>query len=400
MKSNHELIKAFSDLFQENIEERNLLEIDLERITDMLEEDSIGLTLYLFFFPTENTKEQNLKDKFWFEKYNASDKYSEYKFAVDLINTYSSYKKDKSKEKFNFNIKKLVDKFEDYKMISSFVELVKERADLFEFIVSYLIQDKDYFVSFFKFNHKSIPDDIHNQSFYDKLEIKLQKLKIEDLIQKMEEYDKKLKNKSIQHDKKINELNTENDKKINELNSKITELKKNFAELSKRMDKIELRDTIKMSYRYLYNVLYYRLTPEKEYKKKFREKLSEIKKILSESKFRRFKYLLDFINDIEFEVVNQLNSEAHSENKHRKIENISKYLQSSCKANLQMVVDFFKSMPNINDFIDLNILYYHNPQKAENEFKKKMIMMKYVKIYLKTKNDCDLFFFVIILFHC
>lgn len=386
MKSNHELNKAFSDLFHEKIEEGNLLEVALEKMTERIDEENIDLIIYLFFFPSENTKEQNEKDKFWFQKYNVSENYNEYTFAVDLINAYSSYKKDKSKEKFNTNIKKLVDKFEDYKKISSFVELVKERADLLEFIVSYLIQDKDYFVSSFKFNHKSIPEDIHNQSFYDKLETKLQKLKIEDLTQKMEEYDKKLTKQSIQHDKKINELNAQNDEKINELNSKIIELKNNVAELSKRLDKIELSDTIKMSYRYLYNVLYYRLTPKEEYKNKFREQLRETKMILSKSEFGQYKYLLDFINDIEFGVVNQLNAEAHSKNKYRKIENIKKYLRNSCGADLQKVVDFFKSMPNINDFIDLNILYYHNPQKAENEFIKNNDYEEIYKILFENEK--------------
>ena len=386
MKSNHELIQAFSNLFQNNIEERNLFNFVLERIPDMLDTDSIDLTILLFFSPTENTKEQNVEDKFWFQKYNVSDDYNEYQFAVDLINIYSNYKNNKSKEQFYSNIKMLVDKFGDYKMISSFVDLVKEKVDLFEFIVSYLIQDKDYFVSFFKFNLKTIPDDIQNQSFYDKLEFKLEKLKNEELTQKMEEFDKKLKEQSTQHDKKINELNSKHDKKIDQLNLKITELNNNVVELSKRIDKIELRDTIKMSYRYLYNILYYGLTPNKKYQKNFWEQLSEIKNILSETKFKQYNYLLDFINDIEFGVVSQLNSEAHSPNKYRKIENINKYLQKSCKADLQKVVDFFKSMPNINDFIDLNILYYHNPQKAESEFKQNNNYDEIYKKLFETKK--------------
>ena len=386
MKSNHELIQAFSNLFQNNIDERNLFNFVSERIPDMLDTDSIDLTILLFFSPTENTKEQNVEDKFWFQKYNVSDDYNEYQFAVDLINIYSNYKNNKSKEQFYSNIKMLVDKFGDYKMISSFVDLVKEKVDLFEFIVSYLIQDKDYFVSFFKFNLKTIPDDIQNQSFYDKLEFKLEKLKNEELTQKMEEFDKKLKEQSTQHDKKINELNSEHDKKIDQLNLKITELNNNVVELSKRIDKIELRDTIKMSYRYLYNILYYGLTPNKKYQKNFWEQLSEIKNILSETKFKQYNYLLAFIDDIEFGVVSQLNSEAHSPNKYRKIENINKYLQKSCKADLQKVVDFFKSMPNINDFIDLNILYYHNPQKAESEFKQNNNYDEIYKQLFETKK--------------
>ena len=257
-----------------------MLKVVEERMTEMLQEDSIDFTIYLYFFPSENTKEQNEKDKFWFQKYNSSDCYNEYKFTVDLINAYSSYKKDKLKEKFNASIEKLVDKFKNYKMISSFVELVKERVDLFEFIVSYLIQDKDYFVSFFKFDLKSIPDDIHNQSFYDKIQINFQNQKIQEMAQKIkemaqkiEELDKILKQQSIQYDKKFNEQSLE------------------ISKLKNRLDKIELRDTIKMSFKYLYNVLYFRLTPQAEYKREFWEQLVEIKKILSEPEFNQFNYL-------------------------------------------------------------------------------------------------------------
>jgi len=73
-----------------------------------------------------------------------------------------------------------------------------------------------------------------------------------------------------------------------------------------------------MSLRYLYNVLYYRLKPQNEYKKIFWEQLNEIKMILSYPKFKQFNYLLTFINDIQFGVTNHLNSEAHSENKQKK----------------------------------------------------------------------------------
>ena len=366
MKQNVALAKEFSNLFQENIEESNLLKFVEERMIEMLQEDSIDFTIYLYFFLSENTKEQIEKDKFWFQKYNSSDCYNEYKFAVDLINAYSSYKKDKLKEKFNVSIEKLVDKFKNYKMISSFVELVKERVDLFEFIVSYLIQDKDYFVSFFKFDLKSIPDNIHNQSFYNKIQINFQNQKIQEMTQiikemaqKIEEHDKILKQQSIQYDKKFNEQSSE-----------ISELKNNVDELCKRLDKIELQDTITMSFKYLYNVLYFRLTPQSEYKREFWEQLVEIKKILSEPEFNQFNYLLVFINDIEFGIMEHLNTETHSPIKHRKIQNIYKYLQTYCNANLKQVVDFFERMPNINDFINLNIIYYHNPNKADSEFRK------------------------------
>jgi len=64
MKSNLALNKAFSNLFQRNIGENNLLVVVKERLEEMLLEDSIDLIIYLFFFPSENTKEQNVNGKF------------------------------------------------------------------------------------------------------------------------------------------------------------------------------------------------------------------------------------------------------------------------------------------------------------------------------------------------
>ena len=76
------------------------------------------------------------------------------------------------------------------------------------------------------------------------------------------------------YDKQLKELNSQHDKKINELNSEINKLKYNVSELSKRMDKIELRDTIKMPFRYLYKFFCYRLTPQNKYKREIWEQLS------------------------------------------------------------------------------------------------------------------------------
>ena len=50
MKSNLALNKAFSNLFQRNIGENNLLVVVKERLEEMLLEDSIDLIIYLFFF--------------------------------------------------------------------------------------------------------------------------------------------------------------------------------------------------------------------------------------------------------------------------------------------------------------------------------------------------------------
>ena len=38
--------------------------------------------------------------------------------------------------------------------------------------------------------------------------------------------------------------------------------------------------------------------------------------------------------------------------------------------NYDKVVKFFKGLPRVNEFINLNILYFVNPERADQEFEK------------------------------
>ena len=147
-------------------------------------------------------------------------------------------------------------------------------------------------------------------------------------------------------------------------------MKSELKDLQERVEKIELRDTIKISMIYLYNILHNQFNSSRKKKDMYSDKLDEMLEILKDKRFKKFSFLETFIKDIRFGVIQTLNVEAHSIRK-RNLENITKYLQSTCNARLSDVVTFLKKLPNLDLFIELNLLYFKNPAKAEEIFLKK-----------------------------
>jgi len=148
-------------------------------------------------------------------------------------------------------------------------------------------------------------------------------------------------------------------------------LKADIEELQKRMDKIDLRDTIKYCIKYLYKILRSKFTEMKEVNN-FWEEIKEIKMILSRKEFKQFQYINDFIDDIDFTGLNSLNTATHNASlKKRKIEDIKKYLENNSMTNYDNVVKFFRNLPNVYDFIELYLMFYISPEKAETEFQSK-----------------------------
>ena len=67
---------------------------------------------------------------------------------------------------------------------------------------------------------------------------------------------------------------------IQNLNTEVTTLRVENVEIKERLDKIDLRDTIKMSFKYLYNILRTKFNTEPE-ANNFWGQTQQIKKILS-----------------------------------------------------------------------------------------------------------------------
>ena len=186
---------------------------------------------------------------------------------------------------------------------------------------------------------------------------------------------KALQEDTIKQDSKIKALQEEKDsqfnvlkKRQNDTNSQLKNIKDNrekiearlkvlendeiklkddIAELQNRVDKLELRDTIKLCIKNLYKILSSKFKGMKEVNSSW-EEIEEIKKILSQDEFKQFQYINDFIDDIDFIGLNPLNTTTHNSSlKKGKIEDSKKYLDNNFIMNYNKVVQFFKKLPNI-----------------------------------------------------
>ena len=340
-------------------------------------DDIIIFHMFLYFFPFDNCMEQN-KDCFWFEKYRKEGVFTEYDFAIELLDSFNDYLKIKSSDLFNERIKLIVKKLGDYKNVRNFLRLINPHANLYVWIVAYLTKDNKYF-QLISEKQNIIPKEFQNDQWIINVgNLLLEKsfnfysLENAQLMEKINSIhnliDLKDKNNIIIFDKLKDEIQSVKEKE-NENEKKISSLKSEIKDLHERVEKIELRDTIKISMTYLYNILHNKMNSSGKKMEKYTDKLDEMLEILKDKKFEKFMFLKTFIEDIRFGVIHNLNIEAHPI-KERNLENITKYLQSSCNARLSDVVQFLKKLPKLDLFIELNLIYFKNPVKAEDIFLK------------------------------
>ena len=157
---------------------------------------------------------------------------------------------------------------------------------------------------------------------------------------------------------------------------------KKMNEITERLEKIDLRDTVKMSLRYLYKVLYSKYGNEMAKVTKILDQINEVAKILSKPEFKKFEFISKFIQVIDFDRLVLLNHVAHDSTKdNRNFSDIKKYLQTYSNEDLEYVSKFLKELPFINYFINLNLMFYHAPEKIDQEFQKKKT---YSEIYAEV----------------
>jgi hypothetical protein len=322
---------------------------------------------------------------FWFENYRKEGVFTEYNFAIELLDIFDEYLKIKSTDLFKDHIKLVVEKLGDYKNVRNFVKLIPHE-NLFAWIVAYLTKDNKYF-QLISDKQNIIPKEFQKDQWIINVgSILLEKtfnfycLENARLIDKNNSIVNTIvlndKRNQIMIDKLLEEIHSIKEK-LDEVQKTNSSLENGLKDLQERVAKIELRDTIKLSMTYLYNILHYKFNSSEGKKDKYSDKLNEMLKILEDKKPRKFNLLKSFIEDIQFGVINKLNEEAHPVKK-RNLEDITKYLQSSCNTSLREVVEFLKKLPNLDLFIELNVLYFKNPAKAENLFLEKQ---SYEKAY-------------------
>ena len=322
---------------------------------ELSDKDNTAFNVSLYLFPM-NASEKNTKD-FWFQKYKDDNRYDEFDFAFDVLRNYILYISEKDTKAFNSRIILNARKFGNYKFFSDFLSAVLDYVDELMAIGAYLTKDALYFENFLEL--KVSPEKIQTSDF------------ISDIKKQI-----RFKKEYYKITRKYNELlnfvqNSESRKNgiIQNLNKEVINLKEQINELRIRLDKIDLRDTINMSFKYLYNILRTKFNTE-DYANNFWDQVREIKKILSRKEYSKYDFIIRFIDDMEFTQLTDLNKAAHhSEGKKRKFSDIKKYMQYTSNDDLNKVVEFFNALPNIDDFIQLHLSHFFNPWKAEEKFK-------------------------------
>ena len=427
---NELLNKAFKTSNKSYDHGKDNIQLCQKYFTDLAKDnDDITLRVYLYFFPVTSLMEEN-SEEFWFTKYKDEKKYDEYDFAVDLLANYVQYLSDKDKQKFQKEIEIIIPKFEEYKLFSYYYSIIHGYQDILIATVAYFTKDTAYYrdsldayvsgenIQTFLFlihvkdkiyeknkkkNDQDLKEDIMSEindlrDLIDKLandgsnmDIEIQNLKgqiknlnnqffnnnnrilnMENKITNMKDEIVSLKGiiKNEREEREEYQKKAEEEKK--DFVKEIQDLKAEIKEHNIKFDEINLRDTIKMYFRYLYKMLKSLFEKELDDAYNFWGQIKAIKVLLKKPLFKKYFFLSEFIEDLENASLTSLNFAAPDPKlKVRKIEDIKKYLQENSKnMNYDKVVKFFKGLPRVNEFINLNSLYFVNPEKADQEFEK------------------------------
>ena len=200
-----------------------------------------------------------------------------------------------------------------------------------------------------------------------------------------------LKNNISVLNKKVGDLQINNNKmegEIKALKKDSIEKEKKIGEMNERLEQIDLRDTVKLSIRYLYKVFLSKFPSEVNFTEKIWEQIDEVKKILSKPEFKDFCFIPEFIDMITFDKLAHFNHIAHdSTKKKRNFKNIKKYMQKYSNFDLEKVTSFLENLPHINEFINLNLLFYLDQGKVDAEFQKTITYADIYKTIFETKKE-------------
>ena len=318
---------------------------------------------HLFFYPNESSSEINEEKEFWFQKYKSDrpDDYTEYNFALDILKVLKSYLQNKNSEAANSYIYDLALKFGPYKNIDYYLLLTanKIQSNLIH-IYSFFHKDIQYFKDILDVNVEKT-DDLKDKKT-------LEKLFVNKTISKAELNFHKLYAPIINElQQKINilENNISAQKAIND------ELIQFKEEASNKLEQIYLRDTIKYSIKYIYRMFYSKFSGKfkLELSNNIYEEIKQLRIILSNKSFTNFSHIKEFIEAVEIGDLMVLNKVSHPSLADRKIKDIRKYVDNR-KPYLNKVVEFLEKLPDLEKYINMEVIYYFSKNKLENEISK------------------------------
>ena len=147
----------------------------------------------------------------------------------------------------------------------------------------------------------------NNNLINDNIILKNDNNNIENYINIMENDNNSTKNDMNNLIIRINNLENENEKlrknqtimqsNIQNISEKINSLSQKIESMNERLEKIELRDNLKISFRYLYKVLKSKFPNDVQDVTETSQQIKEVKKILSMPQFKPNEFILEFINN-------------------------------------------------------------------------------------------------------
>ena len=177
----------------------------------------------------------------------------------------------KNKQFFEMKIKEKIQLFKDRKLISEFFYALEKTEECINATIAYILKDPSYFKLSYKINVP--PEKIQKHSFIKEVKnyLEIENLRIdlkngqslinqysnlvEDLntaVKNLNEDNKKLKSDNNSLANKVNDM----EKTIDSLKEQMNETNQNLKNVNERLELIDLRDTIKILFRYLYKILY------------------------------------------------------------------------------------------------------------------------------------------------
>ena len=345
-------------------------------------EDSAASTVLIYFFPENSSFEKN-RIEYWFMKYKNDLDYNEDSFAKDLLKCFIQYQISKDNLLFEMKVKEKIQQFKERKLISEFYFTVEKTKESINATIAYIVKNPSYFMLSYKI--KVPPEKIQKHSLIREIKhyFEMEKLRtdLQNGLDLIDQYSNLVK------DLNTAVINLKEDKKkmegtINTLIKRQDETNEKLQNVTERLEQIDLRDTIKMSFRYLYKILYSKFPNDMENVTKIWDQIMQVNKILSEPQFQKYKFITKFIEVVDFNKLDPLNHATHdSSQAKRNFSSIKKFLQSYSDDDLEVVSNFFENLPFINEFISLNLKYFFKPSKVDEEFQKSMT---YSEIYAKV----------------
>ena len=348
MTTENDMKKVFNELFSFlKGKEKTPLIIKkcFSEIMNLYPSDNLIKDINQYFYPSPLSQEQNNEKKFWFQKYENPQFYTELNYALDILTILKNYLANKDQKNAIKKIDKLKDNFKSYKNVNYYLYLTAAKnINYLKHLTAFFQKDSQYFQE--SYNIEINPNlDLTNSEYLEDLFCGI-------TISERELQTYKEMNQMKQNMKELLDYKAWSETKIQEMDTKL--------------EKIYIRDTLKYSIKYIYRLFYNKYLNNQEFKSNIYDEICSIKQILKKPEFIKYEYMIEFLDSVEFGDLAKLNKVAHPPLKDRNFDNIRLYVDNQ-KTYLNKVIYFLKSLPGINEYINLEIDFYANKDLLEEK---------------------------------